>query len=260
MRTISSKKRASEKGFTLVELAIVMIIIGLLITGVLKGQEMVTNAQVTSTVAQVKGIDAAVSTFRDTFKFIPGDLPNAGARLANCGGTCAAAAPATTGNGVLGVDPSAAPAGESLAAFSQLAAANLISGANPTPVTAAINLGDEIPEAALRNVSIRIGSLAGNALPGAAAAAATSGAAATWRTGTYLALGGAPGVALTGAVGTSGVSPIQAQSFDTKMDDGVPTTGQVRGGGNAACAVAGPPVSYGNGETADCSLFVRIQG
>ncbi len=47
----------NQSGFTLVELAIVMIIIGLLIGGILKGQELVSNARVTSTVAQIKGID-----------------------------------------------------------------------------------------------------------------------------------------------------------------------------------------------------------
>jgi prepilin-type N-terminal cleavage/methylation domain-containing protein len=61
-----TRQPASQAGFTLVELAIVMIIIGLLIAGVLKGQELIANARVTSTVAQVKAIDAAISTFKDT--------------------------------------------------------------------------------------------------------------------------------------------------------------------------------------------------
>ena len=48
-------KAKAQAGFTLVELAIGMIIIGLLIAGVLKGQALIANAQVTATVAQVKG-------------------------------------------------------------------------------------------------------------------------------------------------------------------------------------------------------------
>ena len=58
------KHMRSSAGFTLVELAIVMIIIGLLIAGVLKGQALIANAQVTATVAQVKAIEAATSTFK----------------------------------------------------------------------------------------------------------------------------------------------------------------------------------------------------
>jgi prepilin-type N-terminal cleavage/methylation domain-containing protein len=56
------KHMRAQAGFTLVELAIVMIIIGLLIAGVLKGQALIQNAQVTSTVAQVKATEAAIST------------------------------------------------------------------------------------------------------------------------------------------------------------------------------------------------------
>jgi prepilin-type N-terminal cleavage/methylation domain-containing protein len=60
----SQKHLRPQAGFTLVELAIVMIIIGLLIAGVLKGQALIANAQVTATVAQVKAIEAATSTFK----------------------------------------------------------------------------------------------------------------------------------------------------------------------------------------------------
>ncbi|HMD55271.1 MAG TPA: prepilin-type N-terminal cleavage/methylation domain-containing protein, partial [Phycisphaerae bacterium] len=94
----TQKNMRAQAGFTLVELAIVMIIIGLLIAGVLKGQALIANAQVTSTVAQVKAIEAATTTFKDTYNALPGDLGPAGVpalRLPNC----AAAPCSTAGNG-----------------------------------------------------------------------------------------------------------------------------------------------------------------
>ncbi|MCD8566562.1 MAG: prepilin-type N-terminal cleavage/methylation domain-containing protein [Alphaproteobacteria bacterium] len=66
------KTLTSQKGFTLVELAIVMIIIGLLIGGILKGQELIANAQITNAVTQIKGMDGAVATFRETYNAFPG--------------------------------------------------------------------------------------------------------------------------------------------------------------------------------------------
>ena len=84
--TPSQKNMRGQAGFTLVELAIVMIIIGLLIAGVLKGQALIGNAKVTAQVAQVKAIDAATSTFKDMYSALPGDLLNATNRLPNCAG------------------------------------------------------------------------------------------------------------------------------------------------------------------------------
>src|SRR5271166_4848058 len=92
----TQKSRRSQAGFTLVELAIVMIIIGLLIAGVLKGQELIGNARTTATVAQIKAIDAGVSTFKDTYASLPGDMTNPTVRLPNC---AAGTACGNAGNG-----------------------------------------------------------------------------------------------------------------------------------------------------------------
>ena len=64
-------------GFTLVEIAIVLVIIGLLLGGILKGQEMVTQAKIKNSVADFSGISAAYYGYQDRYRAIPGDDPNA---------------------------------------------------------------------------------------------------------------------------------------------------------------------------------------
>jgi prepilin-type N-terminal cleavage/methylation domain-containing protein len=67
------KIRTSKDGFTLVEIAIVMVIIGLLIGGVLKGQAMVQNAKVKRVAKQADELRAAVMAFYDKYGMYPGD-------------------------------------------------------------------------------------------------------------------------------------------------------------------------------------------
>ncbi len=73
------KAMKSQAGFTLVEIAIVMIIIGLLIGGIIKGKAMIQNAKVKRLVNDVDGLRAAILTYQDKFGMLPGDEndPNA---------------------------------------------------------------------------------------------------------------------------------------------------------------------------------------
>src|SRR5690349_23520217 len=93
----------SQKGFTLVEIAIVLVIIGLLLGGILKGQEMITQAKIKNVIADFSGISAAYHGYVDRYKKIPGDDPCAGTGAAlttgNCGVATARWSGATSGNG-----------------------------------------------------------------------------------------------------------------------------------------------------------------
>src|SRR5262245_51676737 len=90
-----------NQGFTLVEIAIVLVIIGLLLGGILKGQEMITQAKIKNVIADFSGISAAYHGYVDRYKKIPGDDPCAGGTpSANvCGTTTARWTGASKGDG-----------------------------------------------------------------------------------------------------------------------------------------------------------------
>lgn len=62
-----------QVGFTLVEIAIVLVIIGLLLTGVMKGQEIITNAKAKNIENSFKQVSAAIYTYQDRYFALPGD-------------------------------------------------------------------------------------------------------------------------------------------------------------------------------------------
>lgn len=79
-----------QAGFTLVEIAIVLVIIGLILGGVLKGQELVTSARVRNIADQQNAIKAAFFAFQDRYKALPGDYSQASTNIPgikNSGGT-----------------------------------------------------------------------------------------------------------------------------------------------------------------------------
>lgn len=76
---MSAKK--PQQGFTLVEIAIVLVIIGLLLGGALKGQELIANAEIKRIKDDYSKISAAMYAYRDRYAALPGDDNRAAARF-----------------------------------------------------------------------------------------------------------------------------------------------------------------------------------
>jgi prepilin-type N-terminal cleavage/methylation domain-containing protein len=207
--------KRTQTGFTLVEIAIVLVIIGLLLGGILKGQEMITQAKIKNVVADFSGISAAYYGYQDRYRAIPGDDPCAGAPAT--GFTCAERwSGATSGNGngqVLGLYNSTTVTDESRLWWDHLRRAGFVAGSGtPQPFNAVTGM---------------IGVQTGNGIPNTTA------------------LGGFGGLIICSA----GLPDKIAIAVDTQMDDGIIGTGTVRGqlhtaGPNPATNAAVDPSGY----------------
>jgi prepilin-type N-terminal cleavage/methylation domain-containing protein len=71
-----NNKKQNQAGFTLVELSIVLVIIGLIVSGVLAGQALIQQAKLRSQIRQIEELNLALGAFQGKFNFLPGDLPN----------------------------------------------------------------------------------------------------------------------------------------------------------------------------------------
>jgi len=87
-----------QSGFTLIEIAIVLVIIGLLLGGILKGQELINSARVKNLGTDFRNIPLFIYGYQDKFKALPGDDINAVAHV----GTTAITPGVGNGNGVIG--------------------------------------------------------------------------------------------------------------------------------------------------------------
>jgi prepilin-type N-terminal cleavage/methylation domain-containing protein len=129
--------KSQQSGFTLVEIAIVLVIIGLLLGGILKGQELINSAKVKNLANDFRVIPTYIYAYQDKFKSLPGDDVNVVAHL----GVLTPAATPGNGNGVIDglvFDAAGNPTSEALQFWQQVRAANLASGptdpADPTYV------------------------------------------------------------------------------------------------------------------------------
>ncbi|MCE9568609.1 MAG: prepilin-type N-terminal cleavage/methylation domain-containing protein [Rhodocyclales bacterium] len=125
--------RSKQSGFTLVEIAIVLVIIGLLLGGVLKGQELINSAKVKNMIGDFRSTSTFVFAYQDRFRSLPGDDVRANA---NHGGTAATTPAGTLGNArINGNWNSLTPTDESYLFWQHVRLAGLATG-DPAPVAA----------------------------------------------------------------------------------------------------------------------------
>jgi len=112
--------RDLSKGFTLIEIAIVLVIIGLLLGGVLKGQELITGARVRNLISQQDGTKAAFYGFQDRYRALPGDYATASINIAGVN---------VSGDGNGRIDaPNGGGVHEEILAWNHLALAGFLNG------------------------------------------------------------------------------------------------------------------------------------
>lgn len=124
------KPTATQAGFTLVEIAIVLVIVGLLLGGVLKGQELIENSKVRNAIKDMDGVAAANYSYLDRYKRIAGDDGPALANLSARGGPWLTVTVAGNNDGFLANLAAAtfSGAGEGLGFWQHLKAAGFILG------------------------------------------------------------------------------------------------------------------------------------
>ena len=182
-----------QTGFTLIELAIVLVIIGLLLGGVLRGQELINSAKVKNMARDFQNVQVYVYGYQDKYRALPGDDLAAVAHV----GATANQAGAGAGNGQIGGNwDSIAPADESAIFWQHVRLAGL------APGSTIVGAGGYYPTNA-DGGRIGIQGLAGAAnIP-------------TGLSGSYV-------VCSTGILGKF------AKQLDTTLDDGETSTGSMR--------------------------------
>lgn len=233
-------KKHTETGFTLVELSIVIIIVGLIVAGVLGGQRLIDQARLRTLIGDKTDIETALANFRNEFNALPGDYRNATdywAAGAACGdATAIDNANECNGNGDrkidhnIGGDDTAQAADESYTAWVHMGNSGHYPGQYtgiPTNITAGVN----VPEAGFgRSVAITL---------------MHSGDAVNLGTANLndnlILFGTADGTA--NPADTPFIAARDARSIDEKVDDGLPASGTVlgvnSGGGGEECIDTG---------------------
>lgn len=227
------KNRHFPKGFTLVELAVSMVLIGIVMVAILKGTELIENSRIIKMVSQLNSYQVATKNFRNVYGELPGDLRAPSVKLQDCTSTqCAASG---NGDGKICLQPgmTCTSAGglmnstfglgaEPVAYWRHLIAANMIipfelyEDLSPAEKAASPYSGSWHAYGPLTPYGGRY-MVHYYDLPARAAVGAFPPFAAV--RGHYM--------KLSGSSEQRGVKPVTAARLDRKIDDGVPNSGTV---------------------------------
>jgi prepilin-type N-terminal cleavage/methylation domain-containing protein len=225
-----------QKAFTLIELSIVMVIIGLLLGGVLVGQDLIRAAEVRAQISQIEKYNTAVNTFRGKYGAIPGDMNVVAASqfgFANAG--CTGTAGQRDGNGLVDGNGGAGSllqgGGETGLFWGDMSNVGLTQYVDGT-FNAATCTSTPSPQATQINLYVP------------AAKVGSSNYVYVYETNSINYYGLSNASAFTTGYLTTGpaISAQQAYAIDQKMDDGLPASGNVQAVYVAGTVtVSGPP-------------------
>lgn len=220
-------RKASQQGFSLLEMGIVLIIIGLIVGGVFVGQSMIRTSQLRSIIGEVDRYVKAIDTFQQKYFSLPGDMVNAESFWGSDTGCPSVAYNEVKknetcngdGDGKIGIDASSNQY-EWFTAWQQLANAGMVeglyTGAQGSASAAHAIIGTNVPKSALSNAGYNM--MYWSVVAGDADHYPTE-------PGHVLAFGGAT----TSSYTTAGVlTPSEALEIDTKIDDTRPAYGKVK--------------------------------
>ncbi len=252
-KTFSSKKSA----FSLIELSIVLIIIGLLIAGVTGGASLIKSSQLRSVMGEARGYAVAVNAFNSQFSGLPGDFPTVIGNAPGGDNDSLIEYYASTGG---------SEGASAWVALRTIGAIDSISLTAPSPATTNPIFGTTASSTAPASKIQSAGWVFDyrNIIEGAAAAPSNQNVVILTSTITGTATAGANTPINGTNISTAALPGTDALSIDSKIDDGIANAGKVRGinpGATSSCYTASSSSnsSYiSTGTTKTCALSYQI--